>query len=577
MVTAKVTLGELTEEYLKEAKRIEGERRSRKKFRNVEAFPFWPHEAIRDTALILFFTASILYISAGMPYFLEAPANPAGQPEVILPDWYLLWSYGLLKPGVANPIGEDAPYAVPIANEIHQLVNGPDTALVLDAKTLGIVLNILITVPLVVLPFVDRGHPRRPQEAPLQAALGVAGIVFIFLVSVFSVNNVVYNEYPIYGATMYDLSPRFVNGVTLADSPALDGMQQLSVTVSFRPEEINNPKWILSKADSLDPGGVSYYIRQLSSNAIEYGVGVQTEKGPKTVALAAGDVSDAQYHHVAMVYNASTLVAYLDGEEIDKLDVQGTVVDTDAPLRLGYGPTAPEQVPAYYAGRMDNVRVLPRALSEEEVATAASGPAALGSEVVRLTFEGSDSPAPSLGIPGALFSEPATVQGASGQEAQFTGNRSLLFGLPAIAFWLLPLPIAFFALRWKLIGQRLRDALLVEGVIFLVLLLVLMYNIGDWTAFLPFHVFQGCEQPVYLFFFCIGNSPLVAANPGFDPIGGLLAAMQDLDNTLLAWLNWWLTLLAFEVTFVALVYWKQWGDRRQTYEFFLNRTYYRVR
>lgn len=184
---------ELVGKYLEEARRIEDLRRQRKKLRNVEAFPFWPHEAVRSTVIVLAFSAAVLYISALMPYFLEVPANPAGQPEVILPDWYLLWSYGLLKPGVANAVslgGE--PVSLPIL--------GP-----LTAKTIGILLNILILAPLIVLPFISTGQPRRPQEAPWTAAFGVAGIVFFFNVSVFSVNNVIYAEIPVWGETLADV------------------------------------------------------------------------------------------------------------------------------------------------------------------------------------------------------------------------------------------------------------------------------------------------------------------------------------------------------------------------------------
>lgn len=184
------TTGGLVEQYLSEAKRIEEIRRQRKKFRNVEAFPFWPHEAVRSTIIVLAFSAATMYISALMPYFLESPANPAGQPEVILPDWYLLWSYGLLKPGVANAFNWDgAPIELPILGPVN-------------AKTMGILLNIIITIPLIVMPFISTGHPRRPQEAPWTAAFGAAGIVYVFNVSIYSVNNVIYSNVPWWGDGM---------------------------------------------------------------------------------------------------------------------------------------------------------------------------------------------------------------------------------------------------------------------------------------------------------------------------------------------------------------------------------------
>lgn len=191
------TTSGLVGQYLSEATRIEDIRRQRKKFRNVEAFPFWPHEAVRSLAIVLAFSAATMYISALMPYFLEAPANPAGQPEVILPDWYLLWSYGLLKPGVANGVTWDgSPISIPL------LSGTPGVSAPLNAKTMGILLNILITIPLIVMPFISTGHPRRPQEAPWTAAFGVAGIVYVFNVSIYSINNVVYTQIPWWGDSL---------------------------------------------------------------------------------------------------------------------------------------------------------------------------------------------------------------------------------------------------------------------------------------------------------------------------------------------------------------------------------------
>src|SRR5690349_2436193 len=92
----------LVGEYLREVQRVDEQKRAKKKFRLVEGFPFWPHEFVRDMIFLSFFTAMIFFLSGFVPYYLESPADPAGQPHIILPDWYLLWSYGLLK--IAHPV-----------------------------------------------------------------------------------------------------------------------------------------------------------------------------------------------------------------------------------------------------------------------------------------------------------------------------------------------------------------------------------------------------------------------------------------------------------------------------------------
>jgi quinol-cytochrome oxidoreductase complex cytochrome b subunit len=154
--------------YLIEVQRIEAERRAKKKFRNVEGFPFWPHEFVRDMIFVCFFTAIIFFLSGFLPYYLEAPADPAGQPHIILPDWYLLWSYGLLK--IAHPV---------------QLFGFT----IFTAKVWGVLLNAVVIAPLIVIPFIHYGHARRPVEDPFFASLGVSGLMLAFTLSAYSVNG----------------------------------------------------------------------------------------------------------------------------------------------------------------------------------------------------------------------------------------------------------------------------------------------------------------------------------------------------------------------------------------------------
>lgn len=162
-------------EYMEEVQRIEQARRVKKKFRNVEGFPFWPHEFVRDMIIICFFMAVMFALSGFIPYYLEGPANPAGQPQVILPDWYLLWSYGLLKIAVDVTI-----FGVTIVN----------------AKVLGVLLNGVVIAPLILLPFIHPGHARRPVEEPFWGGVGALGIVFAITMSAYSVNGVIYPVWP---------------------------------------------------------------------------------------------------------------------------------------------------------------------------------------------------------------------------------------------------------------------------------------------------------------------------------------------------------------------------------------------
>lgn len=162
-------------EYMAEVQRVDAAARAKKRFRNVEGFPFWPHEFVRDMVFLCFFTAIMFALSGFIPYYLEAPANPAGQPAVILPDWYLLWSYGLLK----------------IAWTIN--IGGIE---IVSAKVLGVLLNAVVIAPLIFVPFIHPGHSRRPVEDPVWAGLGMSGVMLAFTLSAYSVNAVIYDALP---------------------------------------------------------------------------------------------------------------------------------------------------------------------------------------------------------------------------------------------------------------------------------------------------------------------------------------------------------------------------------------------
>lgn len=176
------TTKELIRAYMDEVDKLEAEARAKKRFRAVEGFPYWPHQFLRDSVLTLIFIAGVMYISGFIPYYLEGPANPAGQPIVILPDWYLLWSYGLLK----------------IAVDVTIFGN-----VVMTGKLLGVLLNGVVVGFMIIVPFIARGAARRPVEAPGMAGYGMFGMLLGITLSAYSVNNVFYTEWEDLGRDFY--------------------------------------------------------------------------------------------------------------------------------------------------------------------------------------------------------------------------------------------------------------------------------------------------------------------------------------------------------------------------------------
>ncbi|QSG06600.1 cytochrome bc complex cytochrome b subunit [Halapricum desulfuricans] len=169
-------LSRLTYEYFERARREDQDLRQQSSYveRDVLGFPAWPHETVRNLSLASFFVGMIIVLSATLPPHIDAPANPSSTPAVILPDWYLYWSFGLLKLGFLNPD--------------LSLLGGEK---LMTDRTYGVLANLVVVGIVAIVPFLNKGSARRPVEQPFWASVGVAGVVFAFTIAVLSIKNLV--------------------------------------------------------------------------------------------------------------------------------------------------------------------------------------------------------------------------------------------------------------------------------------------------------------------------------------------------------------------------------------------------
>jgi quinol-cytochrome oxidoreductase complex cytochrome b subunit len=180
-------LSRLTYEYFERARREDQDLRIESDYveRDVLAFPVWPHEMIRNLALTSFFVGMIVFLSAALPPHIGAPANPSSTPAIILPDWYLYWSFGLLKLGPLNPD--------------LALLGGEK---LMADRTYGVLANLVVVGFIAIVPFLNKGSARRPVEQPFWAAVGVFGVVFALTISALSVKNLL----PMDANLLFDLT-----------------------------------------------------------------------------------------------------------------------------------------------------------------------------------------------------------------------------------------------------------------------------------------------------------------------------------------------------------------------------------
>ncbi|KPN28911.1 cytochrome b6-f complex subunit IV [Halolamina pelagica] len=180
-------LPRLTYEYFERARREDQDLREESTYveRDVLGFPAWPHELVRNLALAAFFVGMLLLLAATLPPHIGNPANRSVTPSVILPDWYLYWSFGLLKLGPLNP-------------DLAAL--GGEK--VVSDKTYGVLANVVVVGTVAIVPFLNKGSARRPVEQPFWASIGVGGTVFAFTLSVYSAKNLV----PMSPTLLFDLT-----------------------------------------------------------------------------------------------------------------------------------------------------------------------------------------------------------------------------------------------------------------------------------------------------------------------------------------------------------------------------------
>jgi len=148
----------------------------------IIGLPAFPNQAA-VSAVVFFVTAATLSALSGLlPVHNVAeygPNDPAATPELIMPDWFLMWVYGFLKllPQISFNVGP-----------AH--INGEFVG--------GIVLPGLVFAAVAVWPFIDRTEPTHFTADPLdrawQTAVGVAAVAFIMIASIAGMNNILADQ-----------------------------------------------------------------------------------------------------------------------------------------------------------------------------------------------------------------------------------------------------------------------------------------------------------------------------------------------------------------------------------------------
>lgn len=131
----------------------------------VPGEPFFPNHITKEVTAAYLVFGLLLVLLALLPPSLHPKADPITTPAHIKPEWYFLAPYQFLKL---------FPPQMPVLSTI------PGVKVILgEGRAFSIILQGLVMLILVLIPFIDRNPERKPRKRPFAIAIGVIGIMSV--------------------------------------------------------------------------------------------------------------------------------------------------------------------------------------------------------------------------------------------------------------------------------------------------------------------------------------------------------------------------------------------------------------
>ncbi len=149
------------------------------------------------------------------------------------------------------------------------------------------------------------------------------------------------------------------NYLEIAHSDALNPAGAFSISLFVKPEPVKEGfagRNILGK-----PG--TGYLGSYGIFSSKDGTGIIFMMAAgKDCFQISGSVLPYTWHHLAMVYDGSELYGYINGKNVGKKSISGSIVLNKDPLRIGGGIKERS-----FRGTIDEIKIYGRKLSEEEI------------------------------------------------------------------------------------------------------------------------------------------------------------------------------------------------------------------
>jgi ubiquinol-cytochrome c reductase cytochrome b subunit len=130
-----------------------------------EGVPFFPHHFLKEAAVGYLIIGLAIALVALAPAEIRGPADPFKTPPHIKPEWYFLAMYQFLKL---------LPAQVPVLSHIPGV-----RTIVGEGRAASILIQGLVFLIIIALPFLDRNPERHPLRRPFVITIGAIAVCVV--------------------------------------------------------------------------------------------------------------------------------------------------------------------------------------------------------------------------------------------------------------------------------------------------------------------------------------------------------------------------------------------------------------
>jgi hypothetical protein len=151
--------------------------------------------------------------------------------------------------------------------------------------------------------------------------------------------------------------------VSVQPSPLNTGAKTVSLYVKFA--ENDRRQVLLTNTADSQTGDNGFQVVKTASNTLQFMVGNGSSSGYFISAQTSLEITDSEWHHVAMTFTGNSLKGYIDGvQRCSSSSTSGSEGSSSLALRFG-GPHEP--INTFLNGSLDEIKLFDRALSASEV------------------------------------------------------------------------------------------------------------------------------------------------------------------------------------------------------------------